>query len=66
MPSQVKNLIKTGMRNPYVVEVKTEDQGIFASKTQSSDAVTVKAFDTFDRSSAATFDEQINNISEIP
>lgn len=66
MPSQVKNLIKTGMRNPYVVEVKTEDQGIFATKTQSSDAVTVKAFDTFDRSSAATFDEQINNISEIP
>ena len=32
MPSQVKNLIKTGMRNPYVVEVKTEDQGIFANE----------------------------------
>jgi len=32
MPSQVKNLIKTGMRNPYIVEIKTESQGIFASK----------------------------------
>ena len=30
MPSGVKNLIKTGMRNPYVVEVKTEGLGIFA------------------------------------
>jgi ATP-dependent RNA helicase DDX55/SPB4 len=25
MPSSVKNLIKTGMRNPYVVEIKTEN-----------------------------------------
>ena len=30
MPTQLKNLIKTGMRNPYVVEVKTEHHGIFA------------------------------------
>ena len=30
MPTQLKNLVKTGMRNPYVVEVKTEDKGIFA------------------------------------
>jgi len=30
MPTQLKNLVKTGMRNPHVVEVKTEDQGIFA------------------------------------
>jgi ATP-dependent RNA helicase DDX55/SPB4 len=32
MPSGVKNLIKTGMRNPFVVEVKTENLGIFAEK----------------------------------
>ena len=25
MPSSVKNLIKTGMRNPFVVEIKTEN-----------------------------------------
>jgi len=33
MPSGVKNLIKTGMRNPFVVEIKTEDQGIFANSS---------------------------------
>lgn len=25
MPTQLKHVVKTGMRNPYVVEVKTED-----------------------------------------
>ena len=30
MASEVKNLIKTGMRNPFVVEVKTEESGIFS------------------------------------
>lgn len=25
MPTQLKNLVRTGMRNPHVVEVKTED-----------------------------------------
>jgi hypothetical protein len=32
MPSEVKNLVKTGMRNPYVIEVKTESHGIFSKK----------------------------------
>jgi hypothetical protein len=35
MPTGVKNLIKTGMRNPFVIEIKTENQGIFASKNDS-------------------------------
>ena len=32
MPSGLKNLIKSGMRNPYVIEIKTENEGIFAIK----------------------------------
>jgi len=34
MPTQLKNLVRTGMRNPHVVEVKTEDQGIFAVQNE--------------------------------
>ena len=30
MPMSVKNLVKSGMRNPHVIEVKTENEGIFA------------------------------------
>jgi len=65
MPTQVKNLIKTGMRNPYVVEIKTEDKGIFASVKNTSSGVSIKSFDTTQHSKDE-INEQINNISEIP
>lgn len=45
------------MRNPYVVEVKTEDQGIFANTSNSKTGVTVKSFDTFDKSNIESFNE---------
>jgi ATP-dependent RNA helicase DDX55/SPB4 len=32
MTSQLKNLIKLGMRNPHFIEVRLENEGIFASK----------------------------------
>jgi len=31
MPSQLKNFIKIGMRNPYFVEVKSDHGDIFAN-----------------------------------
>ena len=30
MPTSLKNMIRTGMRNPHMVEVKTENLGVFA------------------------------------
>ena len=45
MASEVKNLIKTGMRNPFVVEVKTEESGIFSQKKDSSTSVKITQFD---------------------
>tara|TARA_B110000285_G_scaffold224363_1_gene281104 strand:+ start:566 stop:715 length:150 start_codon:yes stop_codon:yes gene_type:complete len=45
MASEVKNLIKTGMRNPFVVEVKTEENGIFSQKLDSQMSVKVTQFD---------------------
>lgn len=65
MPTQLKHVVKTGMRNPYVVEVKTEDQGIFALREEKLNNIKVTTFDD----SALTKDEindQINKISEIP
>jgi ATP-dependent RNA helicase DDX55/SPB4 len=32
MTSQLKNLIKLGMRNPHFIEVRIENEGIFAQK----------------------------------
>lgn len=65
MPTQVKNLVKTGMRNPFVVEIKVESMGIFASRNQKDMGVNISSFDP---SVVSKFDinDQINNISEIP
>jgi ATP-dependent RNA helicase DDX55/SPB4 len=63
MPSEVKNLIKTGMRNPYVVEVKTESHGIFSKKDDASQSVRIIQFDNLSKNE---MDTQIQNISEIP
>ena len=48
MPTQLKSLIKTGMRNPYFVEVRTQDKdGIFAGQNDKKNlSVTVQEFDT--------------------
>jgi ATP-dependent RNA helicase DDX55/SPB4 len=32
MTNKLKNIIRIGMRNPYFVEVRVEDKGIFALK----------------------------------
>jgi ATP-dependent RNA helicase DDX55/SPB4 len=53
------------MRNPYVVEIKTESHGIFAAKSSVADGVMVKSFDTFARGGEG-MEEELNNISEIP
>lgn len=50
MPTQLKNLIKTGMRNPFVVEVITESQGIFASNKDSKKSIKIQQFDTLNSS----------------
>jgi len=65
MPTSVKNLIKTGMRNPHVVEIKTEDQGIFATKENSMNGIMIQSFDTT-LLSKDDITTQIQNISEIP
>eukprot|EP00351_Strombidinopsis_sp_SopsisLIS2011_P003103 CAMPEP_0116874276 /NCGR_PEP_ID=MMETSP0463-20121206/5707_1 /TAXON_ID=181622 /ORGANISM="Strombidinopsis sp, Strain SopsisLIS2011" /LENGTH=61 /DNA_ID=CAMNT_0004517697 /DNA_START=566 /DNA_END=751 /DNA_ORIENTATION=+ len=33
MPTQLKNFIKVGMRNPYFIDVKMESSDIFAKAT---------------------------------
>lgn len=63
MTSQVKNLIKLGMRNPHFIEVRIENEGIF-SKINEHDSVIVKEFDmTGDKEE---FKTQIKDISEVP
>lgn len=37
MPTQLKNLIKSGMRNPYFVEIRTQNQGIFSRQGDEKD-----------------------------
>lgn len=63
MPTQLKHVVKTGMRNPYVVEVKTEDQGIFAVKNDKLNNIKVT---TFDSEVKNDMNDQLNKISEIP
>ena len=41
----MKHVVKTGMRNPYVVEVKTEDQGIFAVKNETKNNIKITNFE---------------------
>ena len=48
MPNSVKNLIKTGMRNPFVVEIMAKDE-LFATKQNPSSGVSIQSFDTFDK-----------------
>lgn len=45
MTSQLKNMIKLGMRNPYFVEVRVEDQGIFALKSSDQSHISIREFD---------------------
>jgi hypothetical protein len=46
MTSQLKSLIKLGMRNPHFIEVRLENEGIFASKKIKDDhTVSVREFD---------------------
>jgi hypothetical protein len=46
MTSQLKNLIKLGMRNPHFIEVRLENEGIFASNNDKNDkSITIKEFD---------------------
>ena len=45
MTSQLKNLIKLGMRNPHFIEVRLESQSIFADKGLVDKNITVKEFD---------------------
>jgi ATP-dependent RNA helicase DDX55/SPB4 len=46
MTSQLKNLIKLGMRNPHFIEVRLENEGIFASKRDKNDnSISIKEFD---------------------
>lgn len=63
MPTQLKNLIKSGMRNPFFVEVKTEGEGIFAAKNEDKKSVSIQQFDDIDQ---AKMENQIQGISEIP
>ena len=65
MPTQVKSLVKSGMRNPFIVEIKTEDQGIFALRNNKDRGVKVTSFDAI-HSNKEDINNQINNISEIP
>lgn len=53
MPTGVKNLIKTGMRNPYVVEVKTEGHGIFAENGDAKESVKIQQFDQLSKEEMA-------------
>ena len=65
MTSQLKNLIKLGMRNPHFIEVRLENEGIFASKQIKDDhTVTVKEFDL--HGDKEELKMQIKEISEVP
>lgn len=65
MPTQLKNLVKTGMRNPHVVEVKTEDQGIFAVQNEKLNNVNIQTIDSVEQTKDE-IDDQMKQISEIP
>ncbi len=41
MTSQLKSLIRIGMRNPYFVDVRIEGKSIFASKGKDDKSVVV-------------------------
>jgi ATP-dependent RNA helicase DDX55/SPB4 len=46
MTSQLKNLIKLGMRNPHFIEVRLENEGIFAHNNDKLEKnIIVKEFD---------------------
>ncbi|CDW71079.1 dead-box atp-dependent rna helicase 18-like [Stylonychia lemnae] len=61
MTSQLKSLIRIGMRNPYFVDVRLEDQGIFATP---QDIVHIQQFDlTSDKNE---LNRQIQEINEVP
>jgi hypothetical protein len=46
MTSQLKNLIKLGMRNPHFIEVRLENEGIFAHNNDRLEKnIIVKEFD---------------------
>lgn len=53
------------MRNPYIVEIKTEDKGIFATTDNSKQGVSVKSVDELGETQEER-DKQINDISEVP
>ncbi|TNV81361.1 hypothetical protein FGO68_gene16313 [Halteria grandinella] len=65
MTSQLKNLIKLGMRNPHFIEVRIENEGIFAFKQDKNDkSITIKEFDlNIDKEELK---QQIKEISEVP
>uniref|UniRef100_A0A7S3CT28 Uncharacterized protein n=1 Tax=Strombidium rassoulzadegani TaxID=1082188 RepID=A0A7S3CT28_9SPIT len=65
MPSQLKEMIKTGMRNPYVVDVKTVNQSIFSTDKDDALSIQVQSFDNFAQSKEE-INFQIKNITEIP
>jgi ATP-dependent RNA helicase DDX55/SPB4 len=64
MTSQLKNLIKLGMRNPFFIEVRLENEGIFATIKEDHSSVTVKEFDL--AGDKEELKSQIKEISEVP
>ena len=53
------------MRNPYIIEIKTEDKGIFATADNSKLGVSIKSVDELGETQEE-INKQINDISEVP
>jgi hypothetical protein len=64
MTSQLKNLIKLGMRNPHFIEVRLENEGIFAFHLEKAGSVLVKEFNL--QGDQEELKTQIKEISEVP
>jgi superfamily II DNA/RNA helicase len=65
MTSYLKNLIKLGMRNPHFIEVRLENEGIFAHNNDKLEKnIIVKEFDL--HGDQEELKSQIKEISEVP
>eukprot|EP00347_Sterkiella_histriomuscorum_P021557 403333562 len=61
MTSQLKSLIRIGMRNPYFVDVRVEMSGIFSTE---KDKVSIQQFDL--HGDKLVLNKQIQDINEVP
>lgn len=64
MPATLKQFVRVGMRNPYFIDVKME-QDLFQEASKGTESTTISALIDY-QGNAAQPDNTINAISELP